>query len=79
MVLSFAVLCRAKSEIFYSRLGVCVEITASVRYLQTGCFVNCEKGISYSTCLMLSGWMSGWMKRDGVLSSFHFNVFRNSV
>ena len=22
---------------------------------------------------------SGWMKRDGVLSSFHFNVFRNSV
>ena len=26
-----------------------------------------------------SGWMSGWMKRDGVLSSFHFNVFRNSV
>jgi hypothetical protein len=23
--------------------------------------------------------LSGWMKRDGVLSSFHFNVFRNSV
>ena len=22
---------------------------------------------------------SGWMKRDGVMSSFHFNVFRNSV
>ena len=28
---------------------------------------------------VLSDWMSGWMKRDGVLSSFHFNVFRNSV
>ena len=26
-----------------------------------------------------SGWMSGWMESDGVLSSFHFNVFRVSV
>ncbi len=26
-----------------------------------------------------SGWMSGWIESDGVLSSFHFNVFRISV
>ena len=23
--------------------------------------------------------MSGWMKRDGVLSSFHFNVFSDNM
>ena len=23
--------------------------------------------------------MSGWMKKDGVLSSFHFNVFSDSL
>ena len=23
--------------------------------------------------------MSGWMEKDGVLSSFHFNVFSNSL
>ena len=27
----------------------------------------------------VSGWMSGWMQEDGVLSSFHFNVFSNSL
>ena len=69
----------AKSGIFHSRLGMCVEKTASVRYLQYDASKAVLYYVSHSSKNVQSGWMSGWMKRDGVLSSFHFNVFRNSV
>ena len=43
-----------------------------------------ENAVQYNRITIMqpvrvSGWMSGWMEKDGVLSSFHFNVFSNSL
>ncbi len=32
-----------------------------------------------STVPETGGWMSGWMEKDGVLSSFQFQHFRNNL
>ena len=69
----------SKTETRERLLGMCVEITTSVLYLQYVASEVVLHPVSYSIKKVLSDWMSGWMKRDGVLSSFHFNVFRISV
>ena len=40
-----------------------------------------ENAVQYNITqpVRVSDWMSGWMESDGVLSSFHFNVFSNSL
>ena len=48
---------------------MCVEITASVRYLRFDASEAVLYYVSYSIKKVLSDWMSGWVKRDGVLSS----------
>ena len=40
-----------------------------------------ENAVQYNITqpVRVSDWMSGWMESDGVLSSFHFNVFSDSL
>ena len=39
-----------------------------------------ENAVQYNITqpVRVSDWMSGWMESDGVLSSFHFNVFSDN-